>query len=174
MAAPRLEIDLEKIRHNAKELSNLFGSKGISITGVTKGVLGSVSITKVLVESGINSIGDTHIANIHKMRDAGLDVQYIYIRPPMMSEVDEVVKYADASLNSEISVIKTLSECAVKHKKKHCIILMVELGDLREGLLPSDVEETVEATIGLKGVELVTKYRLRGQFRKLRVVYFNG
>jgi len=31
---------------------------------------------------------------------------------------------------------------------------MVELGDLREGIVPSDLENTVNEVIGLKGIKL--------------------
>ena len=66
MTAPRLEINLEKIKHNARELQNLFSSKGISITAVTKDVLGSLDIVHALIESGIRSIANPYIASIRK------------------------------------------------------------------------------------------------------------
>lgn len=155
MVTPHLEINLEKIRHNASELNNLFNTKGISITAVTKGVLGSLEIVQALLESGIKSIGNPYIASIRKMKEAGLDIQSMLIRPPMMSEAEEVVKYADISLNSEISVITLLSKCALRHKSSHKIILMIELGDLREGILPCDVENIVEEVIDLEGIDLI-------------------
>ena len=155
MVTPRLEVNLEKIKHNAKELNNLFNTKGISITAVTKGVLGSLEIVHALLESGIKSIANPYIASIRKMKEAGVDIPAMLIRPPMMSEVEEVVKYADISLNSEISVIKLLSRCAARHKKSHKIILMIELGDLREGILPCDVEKMVEEIIDLENVDLI-------------------
>jgi len=155
MTAPRLEINLEKIKHNARELQNLFSSKGISITAVTKGVLGSLDIVHALIESGITSIANPYIASIRKMKEAGVDIQSMLIRPPMMSEIEEVVKYADISLNSEICTIKLLSEYALKCRKNHKVILMVEMGDLREGILPCDIERTVEEIIDLQGIDLI-------------------
>jgi len=72
----------------------------------------------------------------------------------MPSEVERVVEFADVSLNTEISVIRLLAEHAAKHGKIHRIILMIELGDLREGILPSDVETVVKGTISLRSVKL--------------------
>jgi len=155
MPVPRIEIDLDKLAHNARKLTALYGSKGICVTAVTKGVCGSPRIASALLNSGIRSFGDSRIANIQKMREAGLDAQFILIRSPMPSEVERVVEFADVSLNTEISVIRLLAREASKRDKIHRIILMIELGDLREGILPSDVEPMVAEVIGLRGVKLI-------------------
>ena len=155
MSAPRIEIELDKLIHNARKLTALYGSKGIRITAVTKGVCGSLRIANALLNSGIRSFGDSRIANIQKMREGGIDAQFILIRSPMPSEVERVVEFADVSLNTEISVIRLLADQAAKRGKTHRVILMIELGDLREGILPSDVEPVVKETIGMRGVKLV-------------------
>ena len=51
----------------------------------------------------------------------------------MISEADKVVEYADISLNSELETIRALSKEALIKGRSHNIILMVDLGDLREG-----------------------------------------
>ena len=155
IVTPRIEIDLGKIAHNAKTLNKLYGSKGISITGVTKVVCGDPKIADVLVKSGISILADSRIDNIRKMRKAGIQAQFLLQRTPIPSQTELVVRYADVSLNTELSVIKGLSRSAVKQRITHKIILMVELGDLREGLLPSDLENTVKEIIVLKGIEFV-------------------
>jgi predicted amino acid racemase len=155
MTTPRINIDLGKIEHNAKKLKTLYGSKGINITGVTKVVCGDPRIVTALLKSGIKVFADSRMANIQRMRDAGIDAQFVLIRTPIPSQVMSVVRDADISLNSEISVIKGLSESAVEQHITHKIILMVELGDLREGLMPSDLENTIELIMKLKGIELV-------------------
>ena len=155
IVTPRIEIDLGKIAHNAKTLNKLYGSKGISITGVTKVVCGNPKIADVLVKSGISILADSRIDNIRKMRKAGIQAQFLLQRTPIPSQTELVVRYADVSLNTELSVIKGLSRSAVKQGITHKIILMVELGDLREGLLPSDLENTVKEIIVLKGIEFV-------------------
>jgi len=155
MQAPRIEIELDKLAHNARKLIALYGSKGIRVTAVTKGVCGSPRIASALLESGIRVLGDSRIANIQKMRETGLDAQFILMRSPMPSEVERVVKFADVSLNTEISVIRLLAKEASKRGIVHKIILMIELGDLREGILPSNVEPIVAEVMGLRGVKLI-------------------
>jgi len=154
MTTPRIEIDLSKIAHNAKKLKELYGSKGIGVIGVTKVVCGDPQIADVLLKSGINTLADSRIANVKRMRKAGVQASFVLLRTPIPSQVESVVRYADISLNSEISVIKKLSKFAVKNNTTHKIILMVELGDLREGLMPSDLENTVKEVIELEGIEL--------------------
>jgi predicted amino acid racemase len=154
VAAPRLEIDLSKIAHNARQLRSLYGAKGVHVSAVTKGVCGSPRVVRVLLDGGIRSLADSRIANIRRMRREGINAQCMLIRSPMVSEVEMVVGLADISLNSEMSVIRRLAECASRRGVVHRIILMVELGDLREGILPADLEPAVEQVLGLDGVEL--------------------
>jgi predicted amino acid racemase len=155
MSAPQLEIALDKIEHNARKLIAFYGSKGINITAITKSVCGSLEIANVLLKSGIKSLGDSRLVNIRRMREAGLNAEFILIRPPMLSEVEQVIELADISLNTEISVIRRLAEYATKQKKCHQIILMIEMGDLREGILPADVKPMVEEILMLKGIQLI-------------------
>src|SRR5512135_1757540 len=119
MSAPRIEIELDKLIHNARQLTALYGSKGIHITAVMKGVCGSLRVANVLLKSGIRSFGDSHIANIRGMREGGIEAQFILIRSPMPREVEQVVEYADVSLNTEISVIRLLANQAAKRGKTH-------------------------------------------------------
>jgi predicted amino acid racemase len=154
MSTPRIEIDLGKIGHNASRLMELYGSRGIGISAVTKVVCGNPEIAQVLVKAGIGVLADSRIANIRKMRDAGVEAQFLLLRTPFLSQAESVVKYADLSLNSDLSVIRELSRFALMQHIKHRIILMVELGDLREGLMPSDVPGTVASILELDGIEL--------------------
>ncbi len=155
MSTPRIEIDLQKITHNVSRLMDLYGSRGISISAVTKVVCGNPEIAEILVEAGIEILADSRIANIRRMRDAGIEAQFLLLRTPFLSQAEAVVKYADLSLNSDLSVVKELSRFALKQNTRHKIILMVELGDLREGLMPPDVHGAVESILELDGIELV-------------------
>jgi predicted amino acid racemase len=155
MPAPRIEIELDKLAHNARKLRELYGATGISVTAVTKGVCGSPKIAGALHTSGIRSFGDSRLANIQKMRKAGLGAQFILTRSPMPSEIEHVVEFVDVSLNTEISVIRRIARHAAKRGKLHRIILMIELGDLREGILPSNVESIVKEVLGVQGIKLI-------------------
>lgn len=133
----------------------MFLAKGISMMGVTKGVLGSPPIAAVMTAAGVAFIGDSRIENIIKMKEAGINNTFVLIRTPPMSKIKQVVEYADISFNSEIDVIQRLSEEAKTHNKVHRILLMADLGDLREGILPEDMEKTFKAIRHFKGVNII-------------------
>ena len=107
------------------------------------------------MESGIEMLADSRLANIRRMRDAGIDAQFLLLRSPFLGQASAVARCADFSLNADLAVIRELSRTALLHHVRHRIIVMVELGDLREGLMPSDLNAAVECILGLDGIELV-------------------
>ena len=155
MLTPRIEMNLEKIAHNAKALVALYGAKGITVIGVTKVVCGNPYIANVLVQSGIEILADSRIENIRKMRNADVQAQFLLLRTPSLSQAESVVKYADMSLNTDLAVIRRLSKFAIDCDRSHKVILMIELGDLREGLMPSDIADAVKQVLELENIELV-------------------
>jgi len=151
---PRLEIDLDKIHHNARTLVERLAKSGISVTGVTKATLGSPEIAGALLRAGVSSLGDSRIENIEALRRARVPATMTLIRSPMPSQVDRIVAHADVSFNTELDVIAQLSSAARAAKRTHGIVLMVELGDLREGIMPGDLENTVRETLRFPNISL--------------------
>ena len=154
MTAPRLEIDLDKIHHNARTLVERLAVRGISVTGVTKAGLGCPAIASAMLRAGVLGLGDSRIENIEAMRDAQVSASMTLIRSPMLSQVESVVKQADISFNTELHVISQLSSAAQKLKRLHGVVLMVELGDLREGIMPGDLARVVRETMRLPNILL--------------------
>ena len=154
MTAPRLEIDLDKIHHNARTLVDRLGPHGISVTGVTKAALGAPEIAAALVRGGVKVLGDSRIANIRTMRRAGITAPMMLVRSPMPSQVEGVVAQADISVNTELDVVSALSRSAVTARRTHGVMLMVELGDLREGIMPGDLEPFVHAMLDFPNIAL--------------------
>ena len=151
---PRIEISLSKIRENTKKLSELYMQKGISLMGVTKAVLGEPSIAKAMIQGGVKFIADSRIENIQKMKSAGISTQFVLLRTPL-SQAESIVKNADISLNTEIETLKKLSYHAKGQNKIHQVIIMVELGDLREGILPCDLPQLVRKTLSLPHIKII-------------------
>jgi predicted amino acid racemase len=135
----------------------LLADRGISVTGVTKATLGSPEIAGTLLRAGVRALGDSRIENIEAMRRARVPASMTLLRSPMVSQVGCVVSHADVSFNTELDVISKLSSAAQAARRTHGVVLMVELGDLREGIMPGDLENTVRETlrfpnIALKGI----------------------
>jgi predicted amino acid racemase len=154
MTAPRLEVDLRKIHHNARTLVELLAGRGISVTGVTKATLGSPEIAVALLKAGVRALGDSRIENIASMRRAHAPAPMTLIRSPMLSQVRLVVAHADVSFNTELDVISKLSSAARDAGRMHGIVLMVELGDLREGIMPGNLENAVRQTLSFPNIAL--------------------
>ena len=126
--------------------------RGVSVTGVTKATLGLPEIANVWIRAGVNGLGESRIENIETMRRARVSTSMTLIRTPMLSQVNQVVANADISCNTEISVIEKLSTAARKAHCVHRIILMVELGDLREGIMPDLLAETVRQILNMPNI----------------------
>jgi len=154
MTYPKLLIDLKKIEENACKMVNRCRKREISVVAVTKVVCGNEIIGKALVGAGVDILGDSRIENLKKL--SKLKIPKMLIRIPMASQTREIVRYSDISLVSEISTIKSLGSEAVLQGKEYNIILMVDLGDLREGIFyMEDIFNTVEKITNIEGIKLL-------------------
>ncbi|OPJ57296.1 alanine/ornithine racemase family PLP-dependent enzyme [Alkalithermobacter paradoxus] len=134
MRYPLLQIDLNKIYQNAKYIVEFCKSKGIDIAVVVKGFNAIPEVVNVLLKSGCNYIADSRIDHIKKLVESNINSSYMLLRVPMISEIKDVVKYVDISLNSEIKTLNEIEKECLIQNKEHKIILMHDLGDLREGI----------------------------------------
>lgn len=151
---PRIEITLSEIQHNAQILCNLYGQKGITLMGVSKAVLGDPLIVEAMILGGVQFIADSRLENIQKMKRAGISTQFVLLRTAL-SQAESVIRTVDISLNTELETIKKLSYYAGQYNKTHKIIVMAELGDLREGILPIDLSEFVKEVIVLPHIQVI-------------------
>ena len=142
---PVLEVDLKKIRHNVDEIVSMCDKQGITVFGVVKGVNGILPIMREVDESGCSAIASSRLEHIENAREAGLRGPFFTLRVPMLSEVSDLVRLCDGSLNSEPEVLKAINAECAKQKKIHKVILMADLGDLREGFWNKD--EMIEAAV---------------------------
>ena len=152
---PRLDIYLGKIKSNSKHITDLCLKHKIEVVGITKGCCAIPEVAQAMIDGGIKILGDSRIDNLRNLKKTKLKAERMLIRIPMLSEVDRVIEYADISLNSEISVIKNLSQSSLKRNTVHKIILMIDLGDLREGVMPNNAVKMVEKIIKLPGIKLI-------------------
>lgn len=155
MKTPAITIDTVKIEHNARTIAALCQSHGITLTGVTKGSLGMPEVARAMLRGGVEWIGESRIDNIRRLKAGGISAPFLLMRSPHLTEIETIVQETDISLNSDITVVKALSDVALKMGKVHQIILMVDLGDLREGFWPSDLLNAVGEILIMKGVDII-------------------
>ena len=154
MNAPRLNIDLSTISHNARVLVDLLAPSGIQVAGISKAVCGSPDVAAAMLRGGAARIGDSRVENVTRLRVAGITAPLTLIRSPMQSQVQQTVLHASTSMNTEARVLDALSAAAVQLGVAHGVILMVELGDLREGIAADDVVAAAQAVARSPGLTL--------------------
>lgn len=150
---PFIRVNKKHLLENVRAVTGLCSAKNIAVTGVTKVFGADPEIAAVYVAGGITRLGDSRVENLKLLK--GLAAEKWLIRPPMLSEVDDLVSSADASLNSELATIQAINDAAIAKGKVHKVILMVDLGDIREGFV--DQEELMAVALKtekMKGVHL--------------------
>ncbi len=152
---PKLIIDLKKLKENSQLLANLCFTENIEPVGVTKVTCGDPKVARAMMAGGIRMLAESRVENARRLKTAGIDAPLLLLRLPMLSQVDAVVELFQCSLNSELATIRALDAAAAKAGVVHEIILMVDLGDLREGILPSQLEEMVLEIAELKNIRLL-------------------
>jgi predicted amino acid racemase len=153
-SGPVIEVDIAAVEKNARTIAGLCGDHGISVTAVTKVTCGMPQVARALTASGISQLGESRLENVHRLRAGGISAPVMLLRIPPLSAAEEIVRTVDVSLNSELPVISRLSEVAQSLGIVHDIILMVDLGDLREGIWPEDLMSTVARVRELEGVRI--------------------
>lgn len=152
MTGPRLDVDLGRIAENARVLVDRCAERGISVTAVTKAMLGAPELARSL--GGVEALGDSRIENIERMRAAGIESSMLLLRSPMPSQIERVVAADLMSVNTEVDVLTALSSTARSLGCVHDVLLMVELGDLREGVMPAVLDGTVRHVLRLPNLRL--------------------
>ncbi|MGN8914465.1 ornithine racemase Orr [Anaerofustis butyriciformans] len=150
---PKIKINLAGIRENTSKVCEKCAKYDINVTAVTKMFLADENIAECFVTGGANAFGDSRIENLKKL--SCFNMQKWIIRIPMECEIEDVIRYSDVSLNSELKTIRLLNKEAYKQNKVHKVILMVDLGDLREGYFSTDdLYSDIDKILQLKNIEL--------------------
>ena len=159
---PRLVIDIKKLADNVKTLAAITTDDGnCSLMIVTKGLCADLEMVKMLAgRPEVDFVADSRLKNIKSyskiVRDAGKKT--VLIRIPMLSEVDELVKYVDVCFNSEMETVRAIDKAAAKEGKVQDVLMMIDLGDLREGIFFENEEEILEDAMEIKEMKNVNLY----------------
>ncbi len=147
-------LNKENLKSNFNYLNNLFKENDTDWAIVSKLLCGSEEYLRILCNLDINEICDSRISNLRLIKEINPDINTVYIKPPAKDNIEDVVLYADVSFNTEFSTIKWISEEAVKQGKIHKIIIMIELGDLREGVLGEELTDFYKTVFELPNIEI--------------------
>lgn len=154
MTGAHLDLDLGAIAANTRILVDRLAPRGIRVTGVTKAVCGLPAVAEAMLLGGATGLGDSRIRNLTGMRDAGTRAPLTLIRTPALSDAELAVHVADTTLNTEAVVLDALDAAALRRGRLHSVVLMVELGDLREGIAVDDVVDAAVSVARRHGLTL--------------------
>lgn len=150
-----LKLYREKLRDNYNFLKKLFDEHNIEWGVVTKLLCGNEKFIREIVDLGVMEIHDSRISNLKVVKKINSQIQTVYIKPPPKRSIKNVIKYADVSLNSDYRIIKLLSDEAVKQDRLHKVLIMIEMGDLREGVMGDDLMDFYAHVFELPNIEIV-------------------
>ena len=124
-----LVCDLKKLQQNATSVQNWCHKAKIDPIFVSKCINSNPEVLKAL--KGFDWVADSNIENLKRIRK--LRMRKMLLRSPSKDELKDCLKYADSSLQSELSTIFALEAEAKKQGRRHEFLIAVDLGDLREG-----------------------------------------
>jgi predicted amino acid racemase len=150
-----IELHKDKLRHNFEFLDNFFANNGKEWGVVSKLLCGNKPYLRVLLDLGAKEIHDSRISNLKAIKSLDPDVQTVYIKPPAKKAIRSLVRFADVSFNTELETIKLISKEAKRQEKTHKIIIMVEMGDLREGVLGEELLDFYSQIFNLPNIQVI-------------------
>jgi predicted amino acid racemase len=149
-----IELYKDKLKKNYQFLDALFKENDIDWAVVTKLLCGNKKFLKEVIELGTKEVCDSRISNLRTVKQLNPEIDTVYIKPPAKRSIPSLVKYADASFNTELKTIKWISDEAKKQDKMHKIIIMIELGDLREGIMGEELMDFYESVFKLPNIKV--------------------
>ena len=147
-----LEVYRDKLRNNYKFLDTMFRKHDKEWAVVTKLLCGNKTYLEEIIRLGVREVCDSRVSNLRAIKVIDPEVQTVYIKPPAKRNIPGIVRYADCSFNTEFDTIKRLSEEAKRQNKRHGVIIMIEMGDLREGIMGENLMSFYESVFRLPNI----------------------
>lgn len=131
---PVLEVHLDAMKTNAQILCGLCAANGISVAGVIKFSDGDLQVARAYAEGGCAQLAVSRAVHLKALKEAFPHQETLLTRSPTRGDMEAAARYADFILISDGDALKALNTEAVKHSTFPGIILMLDVGDLREGV----------------------------------------
>lgn len=151
----QLLLNASKLAHNLDLIHRTLQSKNIQWAVVSKLLCGSKVFITELLDQGITHFCDSRLANLQAIRAQSRDAYLMYIKPVPLHAAEEIVNVANCSFCSQPATLEALSKAAVHQNTTHDVMLMVELGEGREGAHPHEVPDLAKTCLELPGLRLI-------------------
>jgi predicted amino acid racemase len=154
-----LVVKTDNIIKNIEKLDSFLKKHDVQWSLVSKVLSGDLSfLKKILTEdivSRLHSVGDSRLSSLKTIKKLNPELVTIYIKPPAQNLAKSIVQYADISVNTSYRTIEALSREAVKQNKIHKVIIFIELGELREGVVREKIVDFYKKVFELPNIEVI-------------------
>jgi predicted amino acid racemase len=152
-AKATVTVDLTKVTENTRRIVDALG--GREVIGVTKVTCGSPEVARAMLAGGASGLADSRLENAAGLRGAGITAPIWLLRAPVPALAADTVRLIDVSLESELVTVRSLDAAAAALGTRHRIVAMVDLGDLREGVMPEQLPRFLEDASALSNIDIV-------------------
>ncbi len=151
-----ITLNTHKLQTNFRFLDTLFKGQGIEWSVVVKILCGNQKFLEAVIrELNLKQVCDSRITNLKIIKSIAPEIETVFIKPPPKRMVSRIIQFADISFNTELETIKLLSKEAVLQNKIHKIMIMIEMGELREGVMREQFIDFYEAVFDLPNIVII-------------------
>jgi len=154
-----VRIHIEKIYENIDIIHKLMLANDKEWSLVLKCLGGEREIIDKVLEyplvHKIHSISSSHWQELSLAKELHSNLRTIVIRPTFLKLSNVIIDNCDISLESSLAAIKALNDSAKNADKNHNIVVMIEMGDLREGIRREGLIPFYNNVFELKNIRIV-------------------
>lgn len=152
-ARATVTVDLAKIESNTRRV--VAAMPGVDIVGVTKVTCGDPRVARAMLAGGAIALGESRLENAMRLREDDVTAPIWLVRAPVPALADDAVRHSDVSVVSELAIAEALDAAAGHIGRRYGLLPMVDIGDLREGMMPGELPAFLEALARLANVAIV-------------------
>lgn len=154
-----LIVKIENILGNIHKLDRLIKKRGMTWSLMVKMLSGNRLVLEKLFEDDVvrslHSFGDSRLSSLRTIKSIDPSLRTMYIKPPAIKNIKSVVKHADVSFNTSLSTILALNREAQRQERIHEVLIMIEMGELREGVMREEIMDFYEKVFELSNVRIL-------------------
>ena len=151
-----IEIDLDAIANNVKNIKQLIGEKKELMAVVKGNAYGHdiLEVSSVVLNNGATRLAVARLEEGIFLRKAGIDVPILILGLTLKQQAELLVLHNITPTVCEYEIIEKLSESAIKEDKIVKIHLKVDTGMGRIGIFYYDILKFIKRLRALKNVEI--------------------
>jgi len=154
-----LLIHTDRIIGNIEKINALMKKHNSEWTLISKVLSGhKESLRNILAHPSIkevHSVGDSRLSSLEVIKSLRPDIVTMYIKPVPQNLVPSIVQLADISLISSMRTLELMNDAAARSGVVHRVIVMIELGELREGIVRENIVDFYSRAFAMENIDVI-------------------